>query len=129
MSEIPKAISIHEIDGFMVTNVTKKETGLSCKIFLECIAKERFPDVQPYVFAAVEDWLYPISISESPIVLDDIGLEDIDFMDVYQWIMNNRELLIKHWNCQFDDYDIYEALWEKHRKEVCICCQKIPEKS
>jgi hypothetical protein len=81
------------------------------------------------VFAAVEDWLYPISISESPIVLDDIGLEDIDFIDVYQWIMNNRELLIRHWNCQYDDFDIHEALREKRRMDVCICCQKIPEKS
>ena len=115
MSEIPKVISIYEIDGFMVTKVTKKKTGLSCDIFLECIAKERFPDVQPYVFAAVEDWLYPISISDSPIVLDDIGLEDVDFMDVYQWIMNNRELLIRHWNCQLDDVEFHEALREKRR--------------
>ncbi len=112
MSEIPKAISIHGIEGFMATIVTKEETGLSYDIFLECMAKERFRDVQPYVFATGEDWLYPISISESPIMLDDIGLEDIDFMDVYQWIMNNRELLIRHWNCQFDDSEFHKALWE-----------------
>ena len=110
MSKVPKVISIHRIDGFMAIIATKRETGLSCDIFLECMAEKRFRNVQPYVFASGEDWLYPISISESPIMLDDIGLEEIDFMDVYQWITNNYELLIRHWNCQIDDQELHKEL-------------------
>lgn len=115
MKILPKVTSMYEIDGFMATIVPQRVTGLSCDILLECIASERLSNVQPYVFAICEDWLYPISISKTPGTLDDIGLEGLDFTDVYKWVANNYELLTRHWNCQIDDLGIHEALWEQYK--------------
>ena len=91
---VPRVISIYGIDGFYATIATQRETGLQKDIFMECEAAKRFEGTQPYVFAASDDWLYPISISSSPVLIDDIGYETNDFTEIFSWIADNRDLLL-----------------------------------
>ena len=112
---VPKVISIYGIDGFRATVATQWETGLSYDIFMECEAAERFEGIQPYVYVASNDWLYPISVSPSPILLDDIGYETNDFSEIFAWIGKNHELLSLHWNCLINDSQLNTAMLEHHK--------------
>lgn len=114
----PKVISINGIDGFLVTKATKRETGLPYDIFMECEAANRFNGIQPYVYAASNNWLYPISISRRPVLLDDIKHEINDFSKIFEWIEKNHVLLSLHWNCLIDDAQLHFALLEHHKMEM-----------
>ena len=100
------------MDGFFVVCATPKEMGLPYDILLDSLgAEKRFPGC-PRVGVVIDDYVVPVSISNSPIVLSGSSFRDSD--KILEWVKKNKISLLMHWNKQLSDLGVLEHVAKWH---------------
>ena len=109
-----KLIEIHE-SGFEMARLTREDSNLPYEIWLDSLGKERnVSHNKPKVKIGVNHKLIPVSISNSPEILVDISrypkIKHLNTM--LQFISEHSDILLKHWNKEYDDRQILNILYD-----------------
>lgn len=90
-------------DGiYEMANLQPSETGLSYSVWVDSEGKDRLPKHNiPRIKILVNNEFIPISISDDPEILVDKKVKN--FREVRNWIIKNKEALLKHWNREWTD--------------------------
>ena len=109
-----KIIEAHE-SGFEMAVLTKQDSNLPYDIWLDSLGKERnvFHN-KPKVKIGVNHKRIPVSISNSPEILVAISrypkIKHLNTM--LQFISEHSDILLKHWNKEYDDRQILNILYD-----------------
>jgi len=130
--EYLQEMTFREIFGFEWCSVSTEYTGLPLVIYLDEIGKERqqadnsdHPKLPYQPNLMIENnysgnhWdVVPISISPKPIILEQslfIKISSNDIKKVKNFIIENYNLLMKHWNQKISTQDLTNALLKKYK--------------
>lgn len=94
-----------------MAHLTKRKSGLPYDVLIDYDGKRRARQNSPRIMIRLDDrWDFvPVSIDDKePAVL--LEREIPDFEVVTDWIKENFDTLMKHWNNEIDDYEALVAL-------------------
>lgn len=95
-----------------MANAVKSDTGLPYDIWLDSKGKERnVPHNYPRIKVDVNGNLIPVIISDNPIIPKSVGIETFrKFNEIKEFIIKNKEILLKHWNKELSDRETLNLL-------------------
>ncbi len=107
--------SAEDAEGFFLTTITKKETGLAMCIFLRCVENKGDP---PFLRFQNDRKLKP-NCNWVKMYLDgtldnyenkNIVFSENEMQELKTWIALNKEAICKHYYQEYDSIDVYKVL-------------------
>lgn len=95
-----------------MANAVKEDTGLPYDIWLDSRGKERnISHNLPRIKVDVDGNLIPVIISDDPRIPDNIKIKTFrKFNEVRKFIIQNKDVLLKHWNKELTDREVLNLL-------------------
>ena len=110
-------IPIQQMDGFIVTEITTRESRLPYHVYLESLGRDTGM-APPQIQVCIDGYLIPVTISENPEVIAGNIYECRD--DILLWVSKHFKVLEAHWNHQFDDPDVHEELKKENHNNTVV---------
>lgn len=106
-----------------LSSISQRKTGLDVIVWVQTYILQtnqhntpriRFQNntaTKPQILESI-----PMSISDEPKILlksndlDKISLTPNQITSIKEWIVRNKENLLKHWNAEITSYDVFESL-------------------
>lgn len=102
----------HEEFGFYMLRIAKKRTGLNYDLWCDSLGKLRDADILPYVAIQSDikdgEWLV-LDIVEAVIKTGNHTFFP-EYEKIIAYIVEHREVFLKHWNGEIDDLDLIQNL-------------------
>ena len=100
---------------FEMANAVKEDTGLPYDIWLDSEGKNRkVSHNSPRIKVSVDGKLIPVLISDNPDLPEDVLKKGTKrfrrFNEIRKFIIDNKEILLKHWNKELSDREILNLL-------------------
>ncbi len=106
-----------------LSSISRRKTGLDVIVWIQTYILQtnqhntpriRFQNNTASKSQIIES--IPMSISDEPKILlkandlDKISLTPKQIASIKEWIVRNKEILLKHWNAEITSYDVFESL-------------------
>lgn len=102
---------------FEMANAVKEDTGLPYNIWLDSVGKNRKnKHSEPRIKVEVDNDFIPVIICDNPYIPIE-GKTFKKFSIIKKFIIDNKDILLQHWNKQLTDKEILNLL-DKNNKEI-----------